>query len=185
VKIRYYGENCAKGYIAGVDMKIFGEMVPGTDSWLSLSLMKAEQTIRGVTKAPLPNSQGYNLSLYFQDYFPGYRRAMLNLKGVLAGGFPVTAYRKGYEDGYYRTPPYRRVDVGMTYQLAGGSDAIMERSFFKHFKNIWLGVDVFNLLDIRNTHSYYWITDVYNEQHSVPNYLTGRQINLRISVDIQ
>ena len=184
VKIRYYGENCAKGYIAGVDMKIFGEMVPGTDSWLSLSLMKAEQTIRGITKAPLPNSQGYNLSLYFQDYFPGYRRAMLNLKGVLAGGFPVTAYRKGYEDGYYRTPPYRRVDIGMTYQLAGGSDAIMERSFFRHFKNIWLGVDVFNLLDIRNTHSYYWITDVYNEQHSVPNYLTGRQINIRISVDI-
>jgi hypothetical protein len=184
VKIRYYGENCAKGYIAGIDMKIFGEMVPGTDSWLSLSLMKAEQTIRGVTKAPLPNSQGYNLSLYFQDYFPGYRRAMLNLKGVLAGGFPVTAPRKGYEDGYLRTPPYRRVDIGMTYQLASGSDAIMERSFFRHFKNIWLGVDVFNLLGIRNTNSYYWITDVYEKQYPVPNYLTDRQINVRISVDL-
>ncbi|MDR3193907.1 MAG: carboxypeptidase-like regulatory domain-containing protein [Tannerella sp.] len=183
VKVRYYGENCAKGYIAGMDMKIFGEMVPGTDSWLSLSLMKAEQTIRGVTKAPLPNSQGYNLSLYFQDYFPGYKRAMLNLKGVLAGGFPVTALRKGYEDGYYRTPPYRRVDIGMTYQFASGVDAIMDRRFFKPFKNIWLGVDVFNLLDIRNTVSYYWITDVYNQQYAVPNYLTGRQLNVRLSID--
>ncbi|MDR3260921.1 MAG: TonB-dependent receptor [Tannerella sp.] len=183
VKVRYYGENCAKGYIAGVDMKIFGEFVPGTDSWLSLSLMKSEQTIRGTTKAPLPNSQGYNLSLYFQDYFPGYKRTMLNLKGVLAGGFPVTAPRKGYEDGYRRTPPYRRVDIGLTYQLAGGAGSIMEREFFRHFKNIWLGVDVFNLLGIENTGSYYWITDVYNQQYAVPNYLTGRQLNVRITVD--
>ncbi|MDR3268996.1 MAG: TonB-dependent receptor [Tannerella sp.] len=183
VKVRYYGENCAKGYIAGMDMKIFGEFVPGTDSWLSLSLMKTEQTIRGQTKAPLPNSQGYNLSLYFQDYFPGYKRAMLNLKGVLAGGFPVTAPRRGYEGGYRRTPPYRRVDIGMTYQLAGGSDDIMDRRFFRHFKNVWLGVDVFNLLDIKNTVSYYWITDVYNQQYAVPNYLTGRQLNVRIVID--
>ncbi|MDR1455592.1 MAG: carboxypeptidase-like regulatory domain-containing protein [Tannerella sp.] len=184
VKVRYYGENCAKGYIAGVDMKFFGEMVPGTDSWLSLSLMKSEQTIRGITKAPLPNSQGYNLSLYFQDYFPGYKRVMLNLKGVLAGGFPVTIPRKGYEDGYHRTPPYRRIDIGMTWQLASGADAVMDRRFFRSFKNIWLGIDVFNLFDIRNTNSYYWITDVYNQQHAVPNYLTGRQLNVRVTVDI-
>ncbi|MDR1896139.1 MAG: TonB-dependent receptor [Prevotellaceae bacterium] len=184
VKVRYYGENCATGYIAGLDMKIFGEFVPGTDSWLSLSLMKAEQTIRKETKAPLPNSRGYNLSLYFQDYLPGYKRLMLNLKGVLAGGFPVTASRKGYEDGflYRRTPPYRRVDIGLTYQLAG-PDNMIERRFFRHFKNIWLGIDAFNLLDIKNTVSYYWITDVYNEQYAVPNYLTGRQLNLRVSAD--
>jgi hypothetical protein len=182
VKIRYYGENCAKGYIAGLDMKLFGEFVPGTDSWLSLSLMKSEQVIRETTKAPLPNSQAFNLSFYFQDYFPGYKRVMLNLKAVVAGGFPVTVPNKGYEAGYRRTPPYRRADIGLTYQLASEENMPTGR-FFDHFKNIWLGIDAFNLFDIRNTVSYYWITDVYNQQYAVPNYLTGRQLNVRLSVD--
>ena len=183
VKIRYYGENSAKGYIAGVDMKFFGEFVPEADSWLSLSLMKAEQTINETTKAPIPNSHLYNLSLYFQDYFPGYKRTMLNLKGVLAGGLPVTAPRKKYEDGYRRTPSYKRIDIGLTYQLTAGTSDLMDRGFFRPFKNIWLGIDVFNLFDIKNTGSYYWITDVYNQQYAVPNYLTGRQLNLRITAD--
>jgi hypothetical protein len=183
VKIRYYGENCATGYIAGIDMKFFGEFVQDADSWLSVSLMQAEQTIRETTKAPIPNSHLYNVSLYFQDYFPGYKRTMLNLKGVITGGLQVTAPRKRYEDGYRRTPPYRRIDIGFTYQLAGGSSNLMDRGFFRQFKNIWLGVDVFNLFDIKNTGSYYWITDVYSHQYAVPNYLTGRQLNFRISVD--
>jgi len=183
VKIRYYGDNCAKGYIAGVDMKFFGEFVPEADSWLSLSVIKAEQKINELVKAPFPNSHLYNLSLYFQDYFPGYKRTMLNLKGVLAGGLPVTAPRKRYEDGYRRTPPYKRIDIGVTYQLTAGSSNLMDWGFFRQFKNIWIGIDVFNLLDIKNTGSYYWITDVYNQQYAVPNYLTGRQLNLRISVD--
>ena len=183
VKIRYYGENCATGYIAGIDMKFFGEFVQEADSWLSVSLMKAEQTIRETTKAPIPNSHLYNVSLYFQDYFPGYKRMMLNLKGVVTGGLPVTAPRKRYEDGYRRTPPYRRVDIGVTYQLTGGSSDLMNQGLFRQFKNIWLGVDVFNLLDIKNTGSYYWITDVYSHQYAVPNFLTGRQLNFRITVD--
>ena len=183
VKVRYYGENCATGYAMGVDFKLFGEFVPGTDSWISFSLMKAEQTIRETIKAPMPNSQSYNISLYFQDYFPGYKRVKLNLKAVLAGGLPQTISGQGYEAGYFRTPAYKRVDLGMSYQLAGGTDAIMDRGFFRNLKNIWLGVDVFNLLDIKNVSSYYWITDVYNVQYAVPNYLTGRQLNLRLIVD--
>ena len=119
VKIRYYGENCAQGHAMGLDVKFFGEFVPGTDSWISFSLMKAEQSIRGSEYVPMPNSQGYNVSLFFQDYFPGYKRVKLNLKGVLSGGLPVTAPRTGYEDGYFRTPTYKRVDLGFSYQLAG------------------------------------------------------------------
>lgn len=121
VKIRYYGENCAQGHAMGLDVKFFGEFVPGTDSWISFSLMKAEQSIRGSEYVPMPNSQGYNVSLFFQDYFPGYKRVKLNLKGVLSGGLPVTAPRTGYEDGYFRTPTYKRVDLGFSYQLAGGN----------------------------------------------------------------
>ena len=183
VKIRYYGENCAKGYAMGLDVKFFGEFVPGTDSWISFSLMKAQQTIREKTTVPMANSQGYNISLFFQDYFPGYKRVKLNLKGVLSGGLPQTIPGKGYEAGYFRTPAYKRVDIGLSYQLAGGTDAIMDRGFFRHLKNIWLGLDVFNILDIKNVSSYYWITDVYNVQYAVPNYLTGRQLNVRLIVD--
>lgn len=162
VKIRYYGENCAQGHAMGLDVKFFGEFVPGTDSWISFSLMKAEQSIRGSEYVPMPNSQGYNVSLFFQDYFPGYKRVKLNLKGVLSGGLPVTAPRTGYEDGYFRTPTYKRVDLGFSYQLAGGTDAIMDRGFFRNLKNIWLGLDIFNLFDIKNTSSYYWITNNRN-----------------------
>ena len=183
VKIRYYGDNCANGYAMGVDFKFFGEFVPGTDSWISFSLMKAEQTIRETTKVPMPNSHGYNLSLFFQDYFPGYKRIKLNLKGVLSGGLPQTIPGKGYEAGYFRTPAYKRVDLGLSYQLAGGTDAIMDRGFFRYLKNIWVGLDVFNIFDIKNVSSYYWITDVYNAQYAVPNYLTGRQFNVRLIVD--
>jgi hypothetical protein len=183
VKIRYYGENCAVGYATGVDMKFFGEFVPGTDSWLSLSLMKAGQTIRGQTKAPLPNNPGYNISLFFQDYFPGHERVKMNLRGVLSGRLPVTAPYQGYENGYYQTSPYRRIDIGMSYQLTGDADGIMSRGVFRHLKNVWIGVDVFNLLDISNTNSYLWITDVYDRQFAVPNYLTGRQFNLRLIVE--
>ena len=187
VKIRYYGENCARGYIVGWDTKLFGEFVPGADSWISLSLMQARQTIdrtgQPTVHAPLPNSPAYNLSLYFQDYFPGYRRAMVNLRGVLTGGLPVTVPRQGYTGNTFRTPAYRRVDIGFTYQLVGGESRVMDSGLLRHFKNLWIGVDVFNLLDIYNTGSYYWITDVYNHRYAVPNYLTGRQLNLRVSAD--
>lgn len=183
VKVRYYGENCATGYAMGLDMKFFGEFVPGTDSWVSLSLMKAEQTIREKFKAPMPNDNGYNFSMFFQDYFPGNKRAKVNLKGVLSGGTPFTAPRKGYEDGYYNMPAYKRVDLGFSYQLAGGVDAIMDRGFLRHLKNVWLGVDIFNLFDMKNVSSYFWITDVDGYSHAIPNYLTGRQLNIRIIAD--
>lgn len=185
VKIRYYGENCAKGHAMGIDVKFFGEFVPGTDSWISFSLMKAEQTIRDMVTVPMPNSQGYNVSLFFQDYFPGYKRIKLNLKGVLSGGLPFIAPRTKYEDvkSTFRTPAYKRVDLGFSYQLAGETDAFMDRGFFRHLKNIWVGVDVFNLFDIKNVSSYYWITNIDNQQFAVPNYLTGRQLNARLIVD--
>lgn len=183
VKVRYYGENCAKGYAMGVDLKFFGEFVPGTDSWISLSLMKSEQTIRETTKAPLPNSPGYNLSLFFQDYFPGYERVKLNLKGVLSGGLPVTIPNKGYEDGFFRTPAYKRIDIGLSYELLSKEDVIRNRTFLRYIKSIWLGVDVFNLMDMKNVNSYYWITRADQNQFAIPNYLTGRQINARLIID--
>jgi hypothetical protein len=180
VKIRYYGENCATGYAAGIDMKLSGEFVPGVDAWLSLSLMKAGQTIRGETKAPLPNNPGYNISFFFQDYFPGFDRVKVNLRGILSGRLPVTAPYQGYESGYYETSPYRRLDIGLSYRLTGDDTG---RRLAGKLKNVWIGVDVFNLFGIYNTNSYLWITDVYDRQFAVPNYLTGRRLNLRLIAD--
>lgn len=186
VKIRYYGDNIADGSAYGIDVKLFGEFVPGTDSWISFSLMQANQNIPtddGIKKVPMPNSQRYNFSAFFQDYFPGMERLMVNLKGVLSGGVPITAPRTGYEAGYFRLPAYKRVDLGLSYRLAGGEDAIMDRPFFSIFRNIWLGVDIFNLFDMKNVSSYYWVTDISNDQYAVPNYLTGRQLNVRVIFD--
>jgi len=183
VKIRYYGNNDAKGYAMGMDMKFFGEFVPGTDSWISLSLMKSQQTISNKIKAPLPNDPRYSLSMFFQDYFAGNKRIKLNLKGVMSGGLPVTVPNTGYENGYFRTPTYKRIDLGLSYELAGGKDAIMDKPLFSYLKHIWLGLDIFNLFDMKNINSYYWITDINGQRFAVPNYLTGRQLNARIIID--
>lgn len=98
-------------------------------------------------------------------------------------GLPVGAPRLGRQAGYFRTTPYRRVDIGASRLLVGGEDRLMKRGFFRYFKSIWIGLDVFNLLDISNVNSYYWVTDIYNHQSAVPNYLTMRQFNLRLSME--
>lgn len=181
VKIRYAGENLSSGYAMGLDMKLFGEFVPGTDSWISLSLMKTQQDINGV-KVPLPTDQSYNISVYFQDYFPGMERITMNFKAHLSQGLPQAGPNAGYFDkGYHRSPAYKRLDIGFAWQALGKDFSIRNRnSFWGSFKNIWLGVDIFNLFDFKNTNSYYWVTDVAGKQYGVPNYLTGRQLNAKI-----
>ncbi len=184
VKVRYAGENLGKGYAMGWDMKLFGEFVKGSDSWVSFSLMKTQQTVNG-EKSPLPTDQLYNVSVFFQDYFPGIERLTVNLRGHLSQGLPQSPPNSGYfEKGYFRTPAYRRVDMGFAWQVLGEDFSIRRtNSFLGSFKNIWLGVDIFNLFDINNTNSYYWVSNVFNQQFAVPNYLTGRQLNFKIVAD--
>lgn len=179
VKVRYYGYNCATGYITGLDMKIAGEFVQGTDSWLSVSFMKAEQNINGV-KVPIPTDRRYNISMYFTDHLPKNDRLQMNLKLVYSDGLPFAKPNLGYENGYFRSPGYQRVDIGMSYLLLRETDDAHYRNLGRYFKNIWLGVDCFNLFDKKNVNSYYWVSDVNNLQYPVPNYLTGRQLNLRL-----
>lgn len=181
VRIRYAGKNMSSGYAMGIDLKFFGEFVPGTDSWLTFSLMKSEETINGI-KVPRPTDQSYNISLFFQDYFPGSPKWRMLLKGHLADGLPFSAPNTEFEARNFRTSAYRRLDIGISYQLIG-EDSRRTNSILKYVRNMWVGVDVFNLLDISNVNSYYWITDVYNQQYAVPNYLTGRQLNFRFVMD--
>ncbi len=183
LKLVYSGLNESKGFATGIDFRLFGQFVPGSDSWISFSLMKTQEDINGV-KVPRPTDRRYGLGLYFTDYFPKFPRLKFSLKGLLNDGLPATAPRRGRDEGYFRTPAYKRVDIGLAYGIVPPEDADKPRSgFLSKFKSIWLGVDVFNLFDISNVSSYYWVTDVNNIQYAVPNYLTRRQFNVRLSVE--
>ena len=180
LKMVYSGRNEGSGYVAGIDMKLFGQFVEGTDSWLSLSLMKTQETLNGV-KVPRPTDQRYSIALFFTDYFPSVPRLKFSLKGIISDGLPTTAPRMTRDVAYFRQPAYKRVDIGLSFMLVG-PDHRPSTGFLSHFKSIWLGVDVFNIFDISNVSSYYWVTDVNELQYAVPNYLTRRQINARLQL---
>ena len=181
VRIVYYGHNMSKGYATGIDFKLFGEFVPGTDSWITFSIMSTKEKLHGQW-LPRPTDQRYNLSLYFTDYFPGTDRWKLALKAAFADGLPFGPPHTDRTKHKFRAPAYKRVDVGLSYRLIDNEDKHLHR-FGRHIKNAWLGLDAFNLLGIKNVNSYYWVTDITNTQYAVPNYLTGRQINVRLSID--
>ncbi|MDR0732503.1 MAG: TonB-dependent receptor [Dysgonamonadaceae bacterium] len=182
VRIDYFGSNVSHGYSAGVDMKLFGQFVPGTDSWLGFSLMEAKQYIDG-KKIPMPTDQLYNFTFYFTDYAPyiADKRVQLNLRAIWAGGLPFSVPGGQYKYlKSVRTPPYRRIDVGMTYRLLDENDRVRNYSVWGNFKNIWVGIDVFNLFGIGNVSSYSWFSDVGGVMYAVPDKLTGRQINVKL-----
>ena len=178
VKITYYGQNLCSGYAAGLDLKLYGEFVPGTDSWISFSLMRTQQKMNGQW-IPIPTDQRYALNLHFTDYFPGTERWKMTLKLAYADGLPFGAPHRGLEGQTFRAPAYKRADIGMSY-LAYDSQISNLQS---PIKKVWLGIDCLNLFGISNVNSYYWVTDVTNRQWAVPNYLTGRQINGKVIID--
>lgn len=183
LKIVYSGMNTSSGYAMGLDMKLFGQFVPGTDSWLSFSLMKTNEKLNGVN-VPRPTDQRYSVALYFTDFFPKVPKLKFSLRGIFSDGLPTTAPHSSRDKGYFRTPAYKRIDIGFSYGLLTPlADGRPRENFWRHFKSIWLGLDVFNLLDISNVSSYYWVTDVNDIQYAVPNYLTRRQINVKLTVD--
>jgi len=178
MKVVYYGQNIAKGHAYGLDLKLFGEFVPGSDSWLTLSLMSTRQKINGVS-VPMPTDQRWGVNLHFTDYFPGTERWKMALKLAFADGLPFGAPHRGLEYQLFRAPAYKRADIGLSYLLVGQSG---EKPSFKK-PRVWLGVDCLNIFGISNVNSYYWVTDVTNQQYAVPNYLTGRQINGKVIVE--
>ena len=183
LKVEYSGVNDSKGYIMGLDFKLFGQFVPGSDSWLSFSLMKTNQDLNG-KKVPLPSDQRYSIGLYFTDYFPKFPKIKFSLRGVFSDGLTMTPPRVTRDQAYFRAPSYKRVDIGVTYLIVGApEDGVRKKNFLSHFKSLSVGVDLFNMFDISNVSSYYWVTDVNNIQYAVPNYLTRRQLNFRISAE--
>jgi len=177
VKVTYYGENLASGYAAGLDLKLFGEFVPGTDSWVTFSLMRTQQKLNGEW-VPMPTDQRYGINFHFTDYFPGTERWKMTLRLAYADGLPFGAPHRGLEQQPFRAPAYKRADIGMSFLAYKARNP---QAFT--LRKLWLGLDCLNLLGISNVNSYYWVTDVSDRQWAVPNYLTGRLINGKVILE--
>lgn len=212
IRIRYYAENNAKGFAAGLDMKLNGEFVKGVESWASISIMGAKEDILNdyyyqkydasgnkilpgsnavaVDSSivfpgyiPRPTDQRLNFTIFFQDNIPRLPDFKVNVMLVLGTGLP---YGPPTYDRYrdtLRMPFYRRVDIGFAYQVLRPDRKIKRKTFLNYIRNLQIGVDVFNLLGINNTVSYLWVRDTGSTLYSVPTYLTPRLINARVLIE--
>ncbi|TKG88894.1 TonB-dependent receptor [Puteibacter caeruleilacunae] len=183
VRIRYLSDQLSDGYATGLDMKINGEFVSGVQSWASLSIMKTEEDIRGdgFGYIPRPTDQRINFSMFFQDYLPGNPSYKMNLTMHYGSRLPFGPPNSSKDQHTLRIPPYRRVDMGLSKVLIDEKSRFRRGSWLNNFRELWIGLDVFNLFGIRNTVSYFWVNDIYNNEWAVPNYLTGRRFNVKVS----
>ena len=183
LRIRYLPEKSAQGYTTGIDLRVNGEFVPGVESWASFSLMKSEEDIvgDGYGFIPRPTDQRLSFSLFFQDYLPKSPSYKTNLRLHYSSGLPVGAINSERYEQTIRIPAYRRVDIGFTKIIKQGNQG-SKWKYFENFDSVWLSAEVFNLLGIRNTVSYLWVTDVVQNQYAVPNYLTSRLLNFKLQM---
>ena len=184
VRIRYLPNQQSKGYATGIDMKINGEFVSGIESWASLAVMKTEEDILndGHGYIPRPTDQRFNFSIFFQDYFPGNPSWKMNLTAFYGSRLPTgPANSQRYMD-VYRIPPYRRIDLGFSKVLINQDHKKFRSKAFDQIKDMWLSLEVFNLLGINNTISYLWIANNDGDMFAVPNYLTKRKLNMKLTV---
>ncbi len=202
VRVSYAGENISKGFARGIDFKLNGEFVQGAESWLTLSFLQTREDVEGdyiqvwdgtefVTEEagefPRPTDQLFTVGLYFQDYFPNNPGYKVHLNAFYGTGIPLSS---PVEDQYYtqlRMRPYRRVDIGFSKVIKRETDIWGERNPLRFFESIWISVEIFNLLDIKNEASYLWIRTISDQEgvpgmFGIPNYLTGRRFNVKISI---
>lgn len=179
MKIRYYGTNDAHGYATGIDFRINGEFVKGAESWASLSFMKTEEYFQGAW-IPRPTDQRLSLAIFFQDYIPKFPTWKMNLTLIYGTGIPFGPPDSPRKDQTLRIPPYRRIDIGLSKQLIGEHTRFSPKNPLRAFNSIWITLEIFNLLQINNTVSYLWVTDITGKEYAVPNYLTPRMFNLKL-----
>ena len=208
LRIRYYASLKAKGYATGIDFKLYGEFVKGIDSWITLSFMKTAQDIIGdyyydyyngtgeklppgesglavdsvkvePGYVPRPTDRRVNFTIYFQDYIPNHEQFKVHLRLLYGTGLPFGPPQSQPYQQTLRMPPYRRVDIGFSWNPL---DKNVKRVSHKTIKSMWISFEVFNLFQTYNTVSYTWIKDIYNHSFAVPNYLTTRRVNLKVSL---
>ncbi len=200
VRIRYAGLNNATGYIMGWDMRVNGEFVPGAESWINLSFLRARESLDGiqhlqrdigdpkgenVADVPRPTDQTMTLSVFFQDYLPKNKNFKMHLNTTIGTGLPFGLPQNN--DVYrntYRLKPYHRVDLGFSFLMWDRAwEARKPHHFLRFTRQTWMSLEVFNLMAVANEASKTWVKTIYNTQFAIPNYLTSRRINLRIRTD--
>ncbi len=186
VRVRYSGENDAEAYTVGLDLKLYGELVPGAESWISFSTMRSRENLLfdDGTEAdrgwiPGPNEQRYSFSILFQDYIPRWPQYRFHLKFICSDALPYGPPRNlEYRAALRSNKPYLRVDLGASRQFSQKHDKWFKT---KHLETFTVNFEVFNLIDFKNVNSYFWVTTYNGLQFASPNYLTGRMFNLKFS----
>ncbi|MBU6324849.1 MAG: TonB-dependent receptor plug domain-containing protein [Bacteroidetes bacterium] len=190
IRIRYYAENSSKGYSWGVDNRVNGEFIPGLESWFTLSVLQSKERIsyRNSTGNEVisnwlrrPTDKRVNAAIVFQDELPGNKRYRMNLNLIFGTGMPY--YLGGnlrYKD-IYRIPPYRRVDIGFTKVIAD-AESKPKGKLWNMVQSSWVSLEIYNMLGIDNVISYLWVKDFSANIYGVPEFLTGRMLNLRLQV---
>ncbi|MBT0548495.1 TonB-dependent receptor plug domain-containing protein [Riemerella anatipestifer] len=182
VRIRYSGQNNSEGYAYGIDTRLFGEFVPGVDSWLSLSYARVFENIDNKGYIPRPTDQRFRVAMFYQDYMPKFPSMRVNLTLIYASGLPngASVFADPYQ--YQKTlPAYKRVDIGLSKIFIDQKDFKANAPFWRNFKELTLGVQVFNAFNINNTISNQWINDANTGYiYPVPVRLTGRFFNVKL-----
>ena len=181
VRIRYRADNVTNAYAYGLDIRLNGEFVPGNDSWVSFGYLKTEENINERGYIARPTDQRLKFGVLFQDYVPNLPdlKAYLNMvyNTGLPGGSPA------YADVYqfqHRLNDYKRADLGLSYVFVDANKQ-HSKGLFKNFKELTLGLELFNIFDIRNSITNTWVRDAYSkQQYGIPNYMTGRVLNFKL-----
>jgi hypothetical protein len=201
VRIRYFGDNNAKGYATGIDFRLNGEFVPGAESYVNLSFLRTREAILGVqhqsvpvgndtitqniNDVPRPTDQLYSFNFFFQDYLPKNENFKMHLNVVLGSGLPFgVPDRNIIKRNTYRYGPYHRVDVGFSALLWDAKRRLQKHGgSLSGLDKAWVSFEVFNLMGVSNEASVTWVKTIYAQQLAVPNYLTSRRLNLRLKVN--
>lgn len=184
VRIKYLANDMAKGYTYGADFSIGGEFVKDLLSYFRMSIMKSNQNIEGDNQGFLkrPTDQRLNFSVYFQDRLLNSPTYKVHLNMLYGSRLPVGApLLQRYSDDF-SIPAYKRVDIGFSKDFLDDAVKRTARFLNRYFSSFSIHAEVFNLLNIDNTVSYLWLKDVNNVQYAIPNYLTGRQLNLKLLI---
>jgi hypothetical protein len=184
VRIRYAGVNNAKAYATGLDLRLNGEFVTGTESWISLGYLKTEENINNKGYISRPTDQRLKLGILFQDYMPKLPRIKVYINLVYNTGIPGGS--PSYTDVYdyqNRLPAYKRADTGISYVFVDKNNKFDKGHLFHNLKELQVGFEIFNMFDVQNSITNTWIRDVYSkQQYSVPNYLSPRIFNLKMAL---
>lgn len=187
VRLRYYALNNAKAYVQGIDVRVSGEFLKGTESWFNISLMKAEEDVEddknpdGTSKGYIrrPTDQRLTFTIYFEDHMPNNPSLRVNVRVLYGSGLPFGIPNNPNGRAIFDGSDYRRVDIGFSKIINLNEIRAEKGTKAGHPSNLWIGLEILNLLGANNKISYLWISDFNNNQYAVPNTLSQRFFNLR------